>query len=348
MKAFSKEELIQYENKDTAKKRIVLFLGIFAAVVVGFIVKFRIIDNADKEQLKLGFVIFVILSVVAIIMLQAALYIQSLKRREFIEILVNTISDEEYARDELNKMENSRKEDSALYSLISLMVHGTLREKNLELSKRSAQLDSLQQQINPHFLYNTLDTIRGQARISNQRSIEAMALNLSKIFRYSISNHSDLVSLNKELEVIDSYLYIQNARFNGKFSLVFEINDGMEYERIPKMTLQPIVENAIHHGLETKTEKGIITIKANKVESRCVIQVIDNGVGIAPDRLIEINSALRNMNNPIIKKESGHSIGVTNINSRLRIIYGNEAIMTVYSVQDVGTTIEISIPLSKD
>lgn len=221
-----------------------------------------------------------------------------------------------------------------------------LREKNLELSKRSAQLSSLQQQINPHFLYNTLDTIRGQAQVYKQHSIAQMALSLSKIFRYSINNSSNLVPIHSETEIINDYLYIQNIRFSNKFEIIYEIDPDVENMHIPKMTLQPLVENSIHHGLEQKSGTSKITIKAYRTSSNLILSVIDNGIGIAPEHLLEINQALQNSNSPITKKEKNHSVGLSNINARIQLIFEGHSTMTIYSIEGIGTTVQITIPIS--
>ena len=230
-------------------------------------------------------------------------------------------------------------------AMIEKMNDLLISETNLELSRRHAQLDALQQQINPHFLYNTLDTIRGQAHLAEQPAIEGMALSLSKLFRYSISSYSDLVPLRDELEVIESYMFIQNTRFSNKFSLFFEIDEDCVMERIPKMTIQPLVENAIHHGLEPKIDPGTIVIKAHRTQTHIMIDIDDDGIGIDYDRLDQLNSILHDTNTPIIKKDSSHSIGLYNINSRIRLLYGADASMTIYSVPDTGTDIRISLPL---
>ena len=280
----------------------------------------------------------------AVVLLMIILYESKRHENKQLRNIINILQQNEQPLFDLDEYltQNTKKNTNiALFEA----ANRSLREKNLEIAKRSAQLDSLQQQINPHFLYNTLDTIRGQAQIYNQPDIALMALSLSKIFRYSIGNHNDLVPFYKELEIIDSYMCIQNIRFNNKFSLIPKIDEDVIHEKIPKMLLQPLVENAIHHGLEPCLKKGEIRIHAGKTQKNLILSVVDNGVGIDETRLVEINNALQNSKNPIIKKESGHSIGLNNINSRIKLIFGSEAQMVIYSLKDIETTVQITLPL---
>ncbi len=235
---------------------------------------------------------------------------------------------------------------SNLQAVIDRMETLMLRESNAQLMKKQAELDILQSQINPHFLYNTLDTIRGQAHIAGQDNIEAMALALSKLFRYSISSYDTLVSLEEELQAVKNYFLIQNFRFDNKFIAKYEIDDDTLTHKVPKMLIQPLVENAILHGLEPKLGKGAVIIKAYKTKSRLVINVDDDGVGILPARLTEINDALFSNVQQHIKKNSRTSIGLYNINSRIRMIYGPAYHISISSVENIGTNVQLSLPLT--
>lgn len=229
-----------------------------------------------------------------------------------------------------------------LQSIINRMKVLILRESNAQLMKKQAELDALQSQINPHFLYNTLDTIRGQARLAGQSNIEAMSLALSKLFRYSISNYNDFVTFEEELKAIDNYFLIQNFRFDNKFTKISQIDPDTLKLQVPKMLIQPLVENAIRHP---KVGHGTIIINAYKTPSRLVINIDDDGVGIDQTRLVAINDMLNSDSNTLVKKKSGTSIGIYNTNSRIRLLFGPEYRLSVFSTKDVGTNIQISLPL---
>jgi len=244
------------------------------------------------------------------------------------------------------------KEDSFLYPLytdLKIMMDRLkdliFREYNANIMKKQAELDALQSQINPHFLYNTLESIRGQAITHGMDDIEIMTNALSELFRYSISNKGNLVSLEEELKNVDNYLMIQQYRFNNKFIVVNKVEaDTLSY-RIPRLLIQPIVENAIYHGLETKIGKGTVTIKAYRTAKRLVVNIQDDGLGISYDKLVEINEILVKGQADIKTKDLGLRIGLINVNERIKLNFGDEYGLRVYSAKGVGTTVEIILPL---
>ena len=252
------------------------------------------------------------------------------------------------AENTLNILENPPVLSSPFFdiqSVINRIETLILRESNAQLMKKQAELDALQSQINPHFLYNSLDTMRGQAHMAGQANIEAMSLALSKLFRYSISSYDDLVSLEDELKAVNNYFIIQNFRFDDKFIKEYRIDpDTLQY-KVPKMLIQPLVENAILHGLEPKQGKGTVIISAYTTESRLMIDIDDDGIGMDLSRLTEINDSLASNLQHKIKKRSGISIGLQNINSRMRLIYGSECHISLSSTQGIGTTVHLCIPL---
>lgn len=237
----------------------------------------------------------------------------------------------------------------SLYSDLNIMTDRLknliLREYNANMMKKQAELDALQSQINPHFLYNTLESIRGQAITEGIKDIEVMTKTLSDLFRYSISNKGNMVTLQEELKNIDNYLLIQQYRFNNKFIIVNKVEPDTLSYKIPKFLIQPIVENAIHHGLETKIGKGTIVIKAYKTTKRMVVNVQDDGFGISHDKLMEINEILVNGQSSIQTNNSSLKIGLINVNERIKLNFGDDYGLKVYSAKGVGTNVEIVLPL---
>lgn len=250
---------------------------------------------------------------------------------------------------------NNVSKDSQLHSLYSdlnVMIDRLkdliLREYTANIMKKQAELDALQSQINPHFLYNTLESIRGQAITLGMEDIEIMTKALSDLFRYSISKKGNLVTFEEELKNVDNYLMIQQYRFNNKFIIVNNVDADTLHYKIPKLLIQPIVENAIHHGLETKLGKGTITIKAYKTAKRLVVTIQDDGLGISHDRLVEINEVLVKGQADIETKQSGLRIGLINVNERIKLNFGDDYGLRVYSAKGIGTTVEIVLPLIND
>jgi len=232
-----------------------------------------------------------------------------------------------------------------LYKLFDNMKTLALRESNAQLMKTQAELDALQSQINPHFLYNTLDTIRGQARMAGLTEIEVMTLSLSKLFQYSISDYNEFVTLKEELGIIDNYLLIQNLRFDNRFRFSKHIESDTFLMKVPKMLLQPLVENSVRHGLEPKLGQGTLLIDAYRTRSRLFINISDDGVGIPTDRLTEINHILSNSDQIILSKRNGFSIGLYNVNTRIRLLFGFEYGLSIVSAKDIGTKVQISLPI---
>ena len=241
--------------------------------------------------------------------------------------------------------------NSGVKRLINCVKIALQKNYSAEMMKSQAEIHALQSQINPHFLYNTLETIRSQAIVQKSTGIEKMTEALATLFRYSISKPGEMASFSDELENVENYLIIQRYRFPNKFSFVKELEDPdiLNYQ-LPILTIQPIVENAIHHGLETKLGPGTITISAFSTQSRLKITINDNGSGISEERLAEIDEALNEppsienltVNSGSLRKKSG--IALINVNRRIQFYFGQEYGIRVYSTQGIGTTVELNLP----
>ncbi|MDD2970667.1 MAG: histidine kinase [Lachnospiraceae bacterium] len=214
---------------------------------------------------------------------------------------------------------------------------------------KQMQYQALQSQINPHFLYNTLDSIRGEALMVGNDSIAIMTERLSKFFRYCISNKGNIATIRDEINNVMDYFYIQEYRFGDKFHLETEVDEGCDQYKLPQMTLQPIVENAIFHGLERKKDGGTVSIKVFETQKNIKIQVSDNGVGMSEEDLYEINKNLRRTEEELsqkIQNDNSQKTGIAlqNVNERIRIHYGNDYGITVHSTKYLGTDVMILIP----
>lgn len=228
----------------------------------------------------------------------------------------------------------------------SMERHATaLQEK---ISMKQMNLTSLQSQINPHFLYNALECIRGRAIMDEAPIIVDMAQALANYFRYSISTKNDVVSLREELASVNNYLKIQQFRFSDRFRIEMNMDaeDSILDSTIPKLTLQPIVENCIQHGLERKIGDANIVIDIVSTGNNINIRVSDNGVGMNKSSLKALNERISHYN--VLEREnprSGHiGLAMPNINKRLQLLFGDEYGIHVASVENVGTDVEIHIP----
>ena len=233
--------------------------------------------------------------------------------------------------------------------LVHLLKESVDREYTADLLKKEAELKALQSQINPHFLYNVLDGIRGHALSEGVVELAEMTEALSKIFRYSVSHWENEVSLDSELINVRSYFKIQQYRFNNKFELkiIIENNDDETLLcRLPKLTLQPIIENSIYHGLETKLEKGHVTIRTRLTDSLLIIEVGDDGVGVSEEILERVNNSFKDWKTIKTEKNktAGMGIALKNVNSRIKMMYGEEYGLHLYSTEGFGAMIEIQLP----
>lgn len=216
-----------------------------------------------------------------------------------------------------------------------------------EYEMHKAEIVSLQSQINPHFLYNTLEVIRSEALINNDPVSAQMAETLANYFRYNISRRDDVVSLGDELDNVDNYIKIQKKRFGSRISYeVIYHTDKAEARgaQIPKLSLQPLVENAIVHGIEQLVSGGLVLVHVTVTEKRLIITVEDNGVGMNSEDLEKLNEHI-SQNTRIEKKDSKHGgLALVNVNKRIKMMYGDSYGLTYYSAPGIGTEAEITMP----
>lgn len=229
----------------------------------------------------------------------------------------------------------------SINKLIDEVYIRKIQQEKLMVKQKEAEFKMLANQINPHFLYNTLETIRMRAFCSGDRELASIVKKLGKIMRRNLEVSNQNVSFESELELVKNYLEIQGLRFKGKVEHEFNIEiDSKKYNILP-LLLQPIVENAFVHGLEGTKEKGKIVVSAFEDLGYLLVEISDNGCGMSKERLEFINDNLGKTN----KKENGHqSIGMGNINERIKIFYGDEYGIHVFSELNVGTKVVLVLP----
>jgi two-component system sensor histidine kinase YesM len=204
---------------------------------------------------------------------------------------------------------------------------------------RKAEFELLQAQINPHFLYNTLDAIVWSAEAGNQKQVVKMVGSLSDFFRTSLNKGKEIVTIREELQHVRSYLEIQQIRYQDILSYEIDVPEELfEYE-IPKITVQPIVENALYHGIKNRRGGGKITITGEEGDTDYRIIVADDGMGMDSERLSEISKGLADK-----APEDAKIYGLYNVNERIRLFYGEEYGITLSSEYDKGTTVTIRLP----
>ena len=215
-----------------------------------------------------------------------------------------------------------------------------------EISKNQAELAFFQSQINPHFLYNTLECIRSMAFVYRANEIVEITSSMAKIFRYSVKKDT-MVTIEEELNCVRDYFSIMSLRYMGRFSIRFDISEDILGLKIIKMILQPIVENSVRHGLEGMERKGNVYIKGYLKDSSAVVfKIIDNGRGMSTEEVDELNEKLSSSNILDGNTANKTSIGLLNIKRRLKLNYGDKSELIVSSRQNYWTSVILKLPVS--
>lgn len=222
-------------------------------------------------------------------------------------------------------------------------------EYTANMSNSQSRINALQNQINPHFLYNTLECIRSEAIIQGCGSIASMSHALASFFRYSISRRENIVTLRDELNNIRNYFLIQQFRFEDRFFLKIELEDSdntLQECFLPKMTLQPIVENSIFHGLEPKPGQGHVKIRVCSTEDLLQLIITDDGIGMDAAALARMRNGMEEPG-PETSRDGGHGNGIAmhNVNQRIKLIFGPEYGIQIYSTEGQGTQVEMLFPI---
>ncbi len=207
-------------------------------------------------------------------------------------------------------------------------------------AKRKSEFDVLQSQINPHFLYNTLNSITRMAEMGRNQEVVTTITSLSRFFRLSLSKGKPIITVKDELEHIRHYLIIQSIRFKNKFHYVIEAEEEVMDCLTLKLILQPLVENAIHHGIENSMEDGMIEIKAQLQGERLQFIIRDNGIGMTQARLAKLLTG-------DIRSESGSGVGVYNVQERIQLYYGHPYGLHYESEPEEGTTVTVTLPVHR-
>lgn len=222
---------------------------------------------------------------------------------------------------------------------IDYLLNMIYKEK---LTRKEAEIKALQAQINPHFLFNTLENINWLAQLNGVQEISDTVTALASLMEASIGRDQKLVCLSEEIKYMDNYFEIMKSRFGDRIVFNKEIEEETEGVRIPKLLVQPLLENAIYHGVENLRRNGVITLRASLNNDMVKIEVEDNGVGIKEDDLLELRKYLNGN-----AKESEHtSVGLSNVNKRIKLYYGEENGLKIYSKYDEYTRIIMQIPLN--
>lgn len=234
---------------------------------------------------------------------------------------------------------NFNRMTTRINALINDVYKLEIQKNNLEMERVRAELNFLQSQMNPHFLFNTLNAILVVCTKNNYTDVTDIIKSLSKLLRRLLSWKDDLVTLQEEITFIEMYLKIEKFRFRDKFDYEFDIDEQSLQYKIPKLSMQPLVENSCKHGLQTIEGLGVIKVKTLVQDGRLEISISDNGKGIEADKLKELMFNVQN------EASSGTNIGIRNVFRRLELYYEDQVRFEISSVPNEGTVVMFAIPL---
>ena len=298
------------------------------------------IDNlfADSDALK-KHITWLVIGAISFMLLAILLMYNSITRPlNDLSKAMKTVQDGNFElqlihdrKDEIGQLTDSF---NYMVNKINLLIREVYQEK---LAQKSAEIEALQAQINPHFLYNTLDSINWMLIDRGEMDISEIIVSLGKLMQYCIDTDNALVSLEQEYQYIQDYLCIQKNRLEERLQYSLEIDPPLRELLVPKLILQPLVENSIKHAIEPCKKQGLISIRSFLCNGKINISVHDNGCGMTPEQLLKLQQP--------DKRGSGQTgIGVKNVEKRLKLFFGDDSELRIESEQGVGTTMTIIIP----
>lgn len=332
------EPQIEYMYKDTSYIVTYNYIQFCDWILINTIKK------SDAFNLNTLYMMFFFINLIFFLIMSAILYL-FLKNRIFnpIESLAKNMKSSNLEKnldteiiydkdDEIGFLVNSyNKMKNRINYLININYKNALEHKELELQQ-------LQNQINPHFIYNTLESIHMMAEINDDIETSTMAEYFGEIIRYSMNRRINTVTLKEELKIIDNYIYLQKIRFDQLFTIENMVSDELLSCEIIKMIIQPLIENAIYHGLSECSGNGKIIIQGSKVNNNLLLTISDNGIGIPEEKLQDLNDYIND------KNHNFNGIALRNINKRLKLNYGENYSLEIFSIEGNGTSMVLTLP----
>ncbi len=237
------------------------------------------------------------------------------------------------------------------FSIMVAQIKDLMRRSTEEQElKRKNELRALQNQITPHFLYNTLDTVVWMAEAGQHRNVVTTISALARLLRLSISRGDELIGIRDEIEHISSYLTIQKLRYRDTLDYAIEVDEEILDLQIPKVILQPLVENAIYHGIKNSGRRGHVEIRGRREAEVVVLAVVDDGVGMSPERMAQVLQPVNGRRHPAEEParrtdRRGTRVGIANVHERIKLYFGPDYGLRFLQSKRQGTTVEVRLPV---
>ncbi|BCS80302.1 sensor histidine kinase [Anaerocellum diazotrophicum] len=316
--------IVTTNNSEISKRLLEHQRNYLAIVVLCFLLAF--------------FALFLIVNSVINRLSLLARHIKKARKQQFESIDIEAGKDEiGQVIEEFNIMAQKIKE------LLEKEIKYKLKQKELALEKKQAEINALQSQINPHFLFNTLETIRMRSMLKKEFETAKVIKLLAKLLKRSIRWGNDLITIEEEISAIYDYLEIQKYRFGEKLKFEIEVEEDVKSTKIPKMTIQPLVENACVHGIENSKGEGKVLVKVFKEGDMIAIHVEDNGKGLEDDKITELLRSIKG-----VSSDMASSVGLKNVFRRLELFYDKDFSFDVLRGELGGLKVVIKIPNKRE
>ncbi len=311
--------------------------------------RWRLVGIAFMDELleplkpfRITLVIIMLLSIIALIALSSSISRYITKPLRELEMNMRRIQTGDFSYTATSEGSKEVESLSRSFSLMIVKIEELMdKVRTTEALKRQRELDALQAKINPHFLYNTLDSVVWMAEAGDNQGVVKMITALASLFRISIAKGHDTITLKEELSHVESYLDIQSMRYKDKFRFTIDLPENLENAPTIKLIIQPIVENSIYHGIKYLQEEGLIEIRVREKDDDIEIIVRDNGIGMDEETRASLLS--KDSRKKTVSSDS-NGIGLANIDERLKLSYGESYGLVIKSELDEGTTVIITIP----
>ncbi|MDQ0223989.1 hypothetical protein CHH83_03900 [Bacillus sp. 7586-K] len=312
--------------------------------IISIVTDKHIVKDANRLSL-LGIVVTVAGIVFAIVLIAAVSWLlskrlsnlsQNLDRVSKGDLTARIVVDGDDEIGQLSKQFNQMVEN--IHQLIEQVQDATQQRNLLEISQKEIKLKMMASQINPHFLFNTLESIRMKSYMKGEKEIAMVVKQLGKLMRKSLEVGGNTIPLSSEIEMVCCYLEIQKFRYENRLNYELAIDPLSENIQIYPLIIQPLVENAVIHGLEDKEDGGTVYITTSVSDNELTVIVEDNGCGISQEKLASINEMLNNPN-----ELDGNRIGLLNVHNRLRLTYGEDSGLRISSIEGKGTKIQFTL-----
>ncbi|MFL7893413.1 MAG: histidine kinase [Anaerolineales bacterium] len=288
--------------------------------------------------------VVIVFSISAAWIISASIYIPIKKLQDLTATITKNDLQALVSRENIDEITELGISFNIMTSRIRELLNAKVREQE---NLKKAELKALQAQINPHFLYNTLDTIVWMSESNQPRKVIEIVKALSSFFRIALSRGRDWIPIGQEIEHVESYLYIQKIRYRDILDYKIDVDESILDGTILKLTLQPLVENALYHGIKNKRNGGTIWVKARReYQDKVMLEVEDSGVGLTPYKLSRILERLNDESDEITP--DGEGFGLANVNKRIKLYYGDQYGLSIESQYREGTRVKVVIPLEEN